>query len=329
MSHVRQSLPLFLLLLAASASKPVFAEMVTRSADFDRWMYPFNSSPGTRSNAPVFGAVGETSFDDFDGQFLVGFNTAAAGIPTSLPPGKHLKLTSVKVTATHSTGSFVYDPTFDPYGSYLSSSDPNFVADADAGRPIELWGAGLRGGYTAFGFGPMNPGDTIFQEGDFFAFADPTLPKVRNAFAYDPLLGDMSNPVSDGLFSAVPWAVGSASTLAPGSLVEQGIPGKAPGTTFTFEIDLSRPEVLNYLTTGLQQGQLFFTIVSLHATSQSGGSNPNFYTRDNFDPAALPPSLSIEYEIVPEPASLVLLAGGLAAAGMAHGWRIGRARKRA
>lgn len=287
------------------------AATITRSADFDRWMYPFNSSPGTRSTAPVFGAVGTELFDDFDGEFLVGFNTAAAGLPTSLPAGKSLKVTSVQVTATHSSGAFTYDPTFDSYASYLPGGDPDAVADSDAGRPIELWGAGLRGGFTKFAFGPTVPGPTAFEEGDIFAFADPTQPKVRNAFAFDPLLGDVSNPVSDRLLSASPWAVGTTVGVTPGSSVQQGTPGLSAGSTFTFDVDLSHPGVVNYLQQGIAQGGLYFTITSLAATTQGGSFNPNFYTRDNFDPAAIEPSLTVQYEIVPEPTALVIVICGL------------------
>ena len=46
----------------------------------DRWFYPFNSSPGSRIDAPIFGAVTDQevgfdpSFDNRDGQMLIGFH---------------------------------------------------------------------------------------------------------------------------------------------------------------------------------------------------------------------------------------------------------------
>lgn len=300
---------------------PTFAETVSRSADFDRWMYPFNASPGFRGNAPIFGAVGEgDSFDDFDGQFLVGFNTSAAGVPTSVPEGFKLLIHSVRVTATHSSGAFIYDPTFDPYQSHLDPSDPDYVADSDGGRPIEIWGAGLRGGFTSFGFGATVPGGATFEEGDIFAFGDPTAARVRNAYAYDPNFGDVSNVVTDRLFTATPWAIGANDALTPGSLVPQGVPGVSVGATFTFDIDLSRPEVLAYVMEGISDGGLFFTITSLASTTQGGTSNPNFYTRETFDPAALgaAPAIFIDYAIVPvpEPGTLALAASGFGLMGL-------------
>jgi hypothetical protein len=297
--------------VAIAFSGQAAAETVQSAAIFERWMYPFNSSPSGRPNAPVFGNVGGGSFDEFDGQFLIGFDTAAAGIPTTLPPGQQLKITSVRVTATHSTGSFIYDPTFDPYASYLPNGDPAHIDDTDPGRPIELWGAGLRGGFSQFGFGPTIPGGATFEEGDIYAFADPTLPRVRNAFAFDPLLGDVSNPVADRMLSAVPWAVGTTN-LVPGSPVVQGVPGLSPGSTFTFNLDLNRPEILSYLSDGLTAGNLFFVITSLMETSQFSPANPNFYTRYNFDPAKITPTLTIEYQVVPEPSTILLGLSGAA-----------------
>ena len=289
------------------------------SADFDRWMYPFNGSPGVRQTAPTFSAVGANGFDEFDGQFLVGFDTAGGGVPP-LGPNQTYLVHSVKVTVTHATGSFLYDPTFDPYASYLDPADPDFVSDTDAGRPVELYGAGLRGGYTKFGFSGGVTGPPVFNEGSPFAFADPTLPKVRNAYAMDPIWGDVSNVVSDRLFGASPWAIGQVAGLSAGDPVVEGIPGVSAGSTFAFDLDLSRPEILDYVVEGLESGGLLFSVVSLHTTTQAGGSSPNFYTSNSFDPAAIAPTLTIDLEIVPvpEPATWTLgLAGGFVFAALA------------
>lgn len=307
-------------LLVLSLAAPASAEIVNRSADFDRWNYPFNGTPGTRTSSPVFGAVGEESFDDFDGQFLIGFNTATAGVPTSLPAGKSLKINSVTVTATHTAGSFIYDSTADAYTSYLDPSDPNYTADTDSGRPLELWGAGVRNGYTSLGFGATVPGGSVFEEGDIFGFGDPTTTGIRNAFAYDPNFGDVSNLIKNEYFSASPWAVGTTDSVAPGAAVLQGVPGKSAGSTFSFDLDLSRPEVLGYVLDGIADGGLFFTIASLYETEQGGSGNPNFFTRDSFDPAKIAPTITINFEVVPEPASMLtaLVGMGLIGVGVAR-----------
>ncbi len=281
--------------------------------DFDRWMYPFSSTPGVRATASTFGAPGQDSFDDYDAQFLLGFNTAAAGVPTSVPSGFRLQINSVRVTATHTTGSFDYDPTHDDFTSYLDASDPEVTVDGDPGRPIELFGVGLRNGFAALGFGPTAAGPPIFEESEAYRFGSPLGKAVRNAFAWDPAAGDVSNVLADRLWSTTPWAVGTTD-LDPGDPVVQSVAGVSAGNTFAFEVDLSRSDVLAYLEAGLANGGLFFSVVSLHSVGMTGGTNPNFYTRDNFDPAKIAPTLAIDYELVPipEPASgLLALCGAV------------------
>lgn len=285
--------------------------------DFDRWNYPFNGTPGTRGTAPTFGAFGST-FDNRDGQFLLGFDLATH-LPT-LNSGEKFVITSLVVTATHSTGSFVYDPTYDSYRTYLDPLDPNFLPDTDAGRPIVLTGAGLKSsvGYTAFSFNdPATGSPPFYGESEAFGFGDPTLKNVRSAFAFDPNSvspsnpsGNISNNVDDG-FDFDPWAVGQAN-LTPGDSVTEAVPGSSPGETFTFSLNTGDAGIQSYLEAGLNSGALFFSISSLHsAAQQAGGANPNFYTRDNFDPAAVPATLSLTFEVIPEPSSALLAALGL------------------
>jgi len=304
-------------LLVTTAANPAFGvgtNVVVNAQDaaFDRWNYPFNSSPGTRGTAPTFLASGTPAFDERDGQFLVGFNTASLGVPAGLNPADY-QVNSLTITATHSTGSFVYDPTYD---SALS-------ADTDAGTPIVLTGAGLRGGFTEFTFGAGS--STAYAQTSPFGNNVSSPPpdfnaQDRNAFAADfdssGNLRDISNNVGTNFvntaFDINPWAVGQTN-LNPGDAVIEAVAGVSPGSTFTFTVDLSDPDILGYVQQGLADGGLFFSITSLHTTSQSGGTNPNFYTGDNFDPAAIAPQVSFDVTVVPEPASLMTLAlGGLA-----------------
>jgi len=329
-------------LLVTTAANPAFGvgeNVVVNAKDaaFDRWNYPFNGTPGTRGAAPTFLASGTPAFDERDGQFLVGFDTASMGVTPGLNPADY-QVNSLTITATHSTGAFVYDPTYDSYQTYLSPgddggtpgdpsddtpADPNFTADADAGRPIVLTGAGLRGGFNEFTFGAGSA--TAYAEGSPFGDNGPTPfgPDAtdRNAFAADfdssGNLRDISNNVGTNFvnipgFDINPWAVGTTN-LNPGDPVIEAVAGDSPGSTFTFTLDLSDPDILGYVQEGLAEGGLFFSITSLHTTGQSGGTNPNFYTHDNFDPAAIGPQVSFDVTVVPEPASLMTLAlGGLA-----------------
>jgi hypothetical protein len=262
-------------------------------------MYPFNSSPGLRPSAPVFGAVGTAGFDNKDGQLLIAGNTVAAGIPSGLGAASY-NVVSVRVTATHSIGAISYDPTYDVWQSHLDPSDPRRVADGDAGRPIELYGIGLRGGFTHLSLGPINPGPPAFEE--YEAFAPSIGVGVRNAFPLDfgvpDAAGDVSNnvihPTLPNGFNPSPWAIGvSTSGLAPGAAVPQGVPGVSAGETFRFQVNLSDPDVLAYVQQGLDAGVLGFAIVSLYETAQTGGANPSFYTADATDPAAVAPTMQI------------------------------------
>lgn len=296
-----------------TASAEVFS-VTNDVVDFDRWNYPFNFTPGTRPTAPTFLAAGTPAFDERDGQFLIGFNTAALGVPTGRDPGDY-QVQSLTITATHSTGAFAYDATY----------DSALAADTDAGRPILLTGAGLRGGFTAFTFGAGSA--TAYAENSPFGDNGPTpgAPDAqdRNAFAaaFDGSgnLVDISNNLGSNFvgpaFDFTPWAVGQAA-LTPGDAVVQAVAGVSPGSTFVFTVDLTDPNIRGYVQQGFADGGLFFSITSQHETSQSGGTSPNFYTRNNFDPAAVAPRMSFGLTVVPEPASLaVLTAAGLAVAG--------------
>ncbi len=271
------------------------------SPDFDRWNYPFNVTPGTRGAAPTFSAIGAGSFDERDGQFLIGFDTSAA-LP-ALPAGLTYQINAVTVTATHSTGAFAYDPTYDGFATFNGSA-----ADADAGRPIVLTGAGLRGGFIGLTTGFDAPGPPFYGEAEAFAFGPPTASDVRNAFAaaFDGggNLVDISNNVRDG-FDFTPFAVGTTG-LNPGDTVVEGVPNTSAGSTFTFDVDLGDANILGYIEDGVATGGLFFSITSLHTAGQSGGSNPNFYTADSPDTAAVAPTLSIDFTVVPEPATAAL-----------------------
>ena len=299
----RLSSPLVAVALASMLSASSGAvTAVVNPVQFDRWMYPFNSSPGLRQTAPTFGAVGVAGFDNKDGQLLVAGNTVAAGIPSGLGAANY-DVVSVRVTATHSTGVFVYDPTYDAWQTYLPVGTPGRVADADAGRPMELYGIGLRNGYTALSLGPISPGIPFFEE--YEAFGPSLNAGVRNAFPLDYAVPDPAGDVSNNVihptlasgFNPTPWALGvSTSGLAPGAAVPQGVPGVSAGGSFRFQVDLTDPAQLAYVRAGLHAGVVGFAVVSMHETGQmTGGTNPNFYTADATatDPAAIPPKIEI------------------------------------
>jgi hypothetical protein len=328
---VRLSTLVFAAVVASAA--PAAAQLhdvLIDPVNFDRWMYPFNGTPGVRNLASTFGAIGADpdQFDNRDATFILAVNTVAAGIPAGQGVANYLPV-SVRIRVSHFEGAFVYDPTYDAWQTYLDPGDPNYIADSDPGRPIELYGVGLRNGYTSLVIGPLVSGPPNWEERDRYCEGGcgGIGKTVRNAFPWDALagdpLGDVSNnvtrpaPLTGSPFDPFPWALGtSTSGLDPGDPVPQGTFNTSPGETFEFDVELSDPDVLAYVRQGLNAGLLAFTISSLHDVEQMvGGTNPNFYTRESTDTAAVKPNMELVV-FVPEPGFAAGLAASLGALGL-------------
>ena len=290
---------LLALLMMLAVHSSTHAADVTVS--LDRWMYPFAFTGGTRDLAPTFGAVGNPGFDNRDAQLLIGFDTSAT-VPVGAGAANY-QINSITVRTMVGPAGFEYDPTYDPYRTYLPAADAEFQADADTGRPIELHGVGFRNGYTQFSFGANDNQPPGFEESSLFGAQDAG---TRNAFALGfPTAGtgtDISNNVDDGVESNL-WAIGTAP-LAAGAVVPDN-------TAFSFAIDATNPDVLGYLQRGLNDGVLGFAITSMHEASQGGGTpTPQFITRENAGAGAAPAVLVIDYQIIPEPAAVMLATAG-------------------
>ena len=124
---VRVALTSLLLALSASVSlaQPFTVNFVQPT--MDRWMYPFNATPGCRPSAPVFGTFGdEAGVDTRHGQFLIGFDTLQqtvtnCGTMTELPRllsthqgAANYLLRRVRLTVSINRDlAFRYDPTPD------------------------------------------------------------------------------------------------------------------------------------------------------------------------------------------------------------------------
>jgi hypothetical protein len=233
----------------------------------DRWMYPFNATPGTRPVVSVFGSEpGGTDFDSRDAQFIIGFSTSA-----QVEPG--LGASSYEVLSARLTLEFandlvvVYDPTPDAWQTFLSTSDPNWQADSDAGQPVELFGCGFRNGWTA----------PTFAENSPFGSGNALLPSVRNAFAIGAngqgALVDVSNNPRQG-FQPVPFAVGQVASLQPGDLIPFG-------AKMSFDLSVTHPAIQSYLRESLDAGRLLLVASSLTFVVQQGGNFPAFFAKEN------------------------------------------------
>ena len=290
MTHRTACVGLGLLAAIGSVSHAQLVQFET-DATLDRWMYPFNLTPGSRLSASTFGAPRLEGFDDYDAQFIVGFRTDA-DIPTGLSPDRY-RIVSLRVHASVSNDAqFRYDPTYDAHDTYQTQDGdfPGLVPDADPGRPVKLWGLGYREGFSLGTWTETSP----------FGF-NPTVPPAQGArtafmavFDADGTPSDASNHLKDQV-DLTPMSVGQTDAAAPGDLVPVD-------STFTFEVDPCDPGVRAYLTESLSAGELRFAIASLHPASggPDGGSGdityPIWYTREN--PVAqilgLVPRLEIE-----------------------------------
>lgn len=258
--------------LAVSAVAGDTIEVACDEPDADRWNYPFNASPGTRASASIFGnwnQYGE-SFDNRDAQMAIGFDTAL-----SLPPGSvdGYRLERAVVRVQLSNEGIVYDATVDPVECFLATDDPDWIEDVDAGQPIELYGTGFRNGMTA----------GTWTESSAFAYGDPMLPGVRNAFAlsFESGVGqDISNHLRER-WTPTPFAVATIKNVAEGAVIPLD-------TVIEFEFNLDDADVRAYVRAGLDTGRLLLTISSMTAVEVQGGTYPLFYCKEN---------LAVEYEL--------------------------------
>jgi hypothetical protein len=300
------------LAVAAGALCSLSAESVAQnfsaslsSPTIDKWVYPFASSGGgLRTTAPVFGSIGSVgTFDDRDGQFLTGFDLAGQ-IPAGRGASNYV-VTSVRLTLSLNFAAadlVVWDGTYDPISTYNPVNGAPINGD-DPGRPIELYGVGYRGGFTAL----------TMTETSAYTFGDPQAEGVRNFYATDYLGGtprDVSNNFRDA-FDPVPFAIGQ---VAPGDLNPDGT--MKDGALITFDLNLANPDVLAYVRTSLNLGRLNLLTTSLHEASQGGpATRPEFDTKE-LGLAGTPASLQITGSVVPEPATLGIFALGAAMLGL-------------
>lgn len=262
---------------AAAFGQNLVAEFGAPS--MDRWMYPFNFAAGSEGRAGLFSPGVLAGFDDRDGQMLIGFDTN-----TEIPPGlgrlRYKVLSATFSVFIENDQAFWYDPSADLMASSLPSTDPDFVPDSDAGKPIEVWACGYRNGFSAATFG----------EGEAFGGA-PIVPPAegsRNVFPalldHAQIAIDMSRQVrlkqaGDAMALARLFDESNAE-LAPGAAVPEG-------TEVRFNLADASSANAVYLQHALNTGLVRFMLTSLVATTGGPGGGtggvtyPRIYTREN------------------------------------------------
>jgi hypothetical protein len=236
----------------------------------DRWMYPFNQTPGVRWTSSLFGNIGEEAdpdFDQRDGQMIIGYDTGQE-VPIDLGVGTYQTRTLMIVLQNDGQHQIAYDPTQDPWQSYLDPSDPEYIPDPDPGRPIEMFGAGFRNGWTA----------ATFLEGSSYAPNGAQFGQnIRNVYpvCFDPIGMplDVSNNVQEG-FDPHVWAIGRIDGLQPG----EDIPTL---TDIVFEVDVHDPYIQQYLAEAMNEGHLRMVVTSLHTASVMDGLFPTIVNKEH------------------------------------------------
>lgn len=278
----------------------------------DRWFYPFNFQPGTRTTASTFGTVGTPQwfFNDRDGMLYIVWNTAGQ-IPTGMPPESY-GVCGVEVTLHHVPGAnWTVDLTPDEWYTWDFNDDGTLNADGvprgepgdvdgesnddDPGRTIELYGMGFgpltspetwtqnapyRGGTEN---GPQNPRDPfpfVYQAGtNALLHVEDNVTGLHNAMLAEPVFQ----------FTPEPWAVGVPIGYTPGAQPTSF------DVVFNVNLSLSEGAVRAYYQQQLAQGRVFVAITSVTDVEVMGGSFPEFYTREAalFDPIYRAPRLVI------------------------------------
>jgi len=125
-------------------------------------------------------------------------------------PTQHYRINSATLVLTETFGGYAYDPTYDPFNTYLEPTDAIYEEDEDDGRPLELYGVGLRGDFTEFAW-PDGASTEPPAFGSASTFSGEGK-RARSVFAADAVGADVSNNV-DSLaggaagFDPTPFAV--------------------------------------------------------------------------------------------------------------------------
>ncbi len=258
-----------LLAMCSTATNAQVIEAQYNEPSLDRWMYPFNGSPGTRFEMTSFGAVDNEGFDDHDAQVLLGFDTSSEYISGLGADQYQILEITVKMTVSNDNG-FEYDDSYDAFDTYgVLASFP----DSDVGRPINLFLPGYRDGYDQ---------STFFENTVFGLTPDvPPAQGSRHAFAAifddDGFATDVSNNIKDQ-FDAVPLAIGTTDAVTPGDVVPAD-------TEFSFSFVPCDPGSRAELERMLDRGEVRFMVTSLSPATggPDGGQGdyPIWYAREN------------------------------------------------
>jgi hypothetical protein len=273
------------LLLAAqvASSQPVTTNGLPAVVERGTYHNYFNCQ---NAGFATFANFGEDSGADSRlGQFLVGWDTAAF-VPTHQPVTRYL-IRSCRATVVISDGNqVIYDPTHDALATYFSTNNPALVEDADAGRPVELFGVAFRNGYDTTNFLQCSPvGNGSAGANNVYAICWTT-----NGTSRDVGNNVGKTNVAGTPFETWPFAVAQTTDAAPGENLN-------PNNKLTFDLNLADPFLVGYLRRALAKGRLNLMVSSLHQSSGQFGSEPYPVFATRFNEALLDPPTTLELEV--------------------------------
>lgn len=284
----------------------------------DRWHYPFNPVPGTRSVGSCFGSVGflEFQLNNRDGIVVLAWDTSTAITPGLGP--ENYPVASVRVTTTNlPNAEWPVDTTADDWFTYDLSGDQIINADGiprgepgdtdgesddpDPGRPIELFGAGFGpvftlATWTEFSFyvggdadfnTPRDPFPFVFRDGTGeLLHVEDSVFGFHNEGLTPPFCGP---PDTACPFTPTPWAAGVPINYTPGAQPT------AFDVTFDIDLSLSDGRVREYFQQQLDAGRVVLVLTSLRETTIMAGQEgfPSFFMKESTDPQAIPARLRI------------------------------------
>lgn len=286
---------------------------------YDRWHYPFNFTPGARAVGSCFSSLGTgipafQNFNNRDGVVVLAWDTSG-----QIAPGQgaaSYEIAALTITLTSEGGaSWAVDLTPDHFVTFDINNDGALNGDgipagqpgdsdgesddADAGRPLELFGAG---------FGPIFSATSWSESSAYVGGTDAAAaPRDPFPFVYqdasgallhveDSVLGRWNGAAGVGAFVPTPWAVGTPVGFDPGD--PNALDRSQPfDIEFPVDLDLSAGRVRQYFQEQLNVGRVYVIVTSLADTEVGGGapgSIPSFFMKEG---AALPGAKAAQLSI--------------------------------
>lgn len=276
-----------LLICNFAAAQPVAITTLPAVVERGTYVNYFSCQSGAYA---TFAYLGDDSGSDTRmAQFLCGWDTANF-VATNLPLSRYLIRACVTTLVVNDGHDVIYDPTHDALETYFDTNSPAWLPDADAGRPIELFGVGFRDGYyQTTNFVQCSPvGNGLPGSNRVFAISWTTNGTPQDVGNNVGKTNELFPP-----FETWPFAVAQTANVAPGASLNAG-------DQLTFTLNLADPFVMGYLRSALQQGRVNLMVSSLHQVSGQFGTEPypSFATRFNAALLAPPTTMTLEVTVV-------------------------------